>query len=77
MPAGNYAALRITIGAGEGQNWWCVMFPPLCLPAVTSRQELPAAEPYFSPEVSEILESGGGRIEVRFKLLEWWRRVFG
>ncbi|MBE9916741.1 stage II sporulation protein R [Paenibacillus donghaensis] len=29
-PAGNYEALRITLGAGKGQNWWCVLFPPLC-----------------------------------------------
>lgn len=29
-PAGNYEALRITLGRGEGQNWWCVLFPPLC-----------------------------------------------
>lgn len=29
-PAGNYEALRITLGQGEGQNWWCVLFPPLC-----------------------------------------------
>jgi len=35
MPAGYYQALRITIGAGEGQNWWCVMYPPLCIPAAT------------------------------------------
>lgn len=31
FPAGNYEALTITIGEGEGQNWWCVLFPPLCL----------------------------------------------
>ena len=31
FPAGNYEALNITIGAGEGENWWCVLFPPLCL----------------------------------------------
>ncbi|WP_129599200.1 stage II sporulation protein R [Anaerophilus nitritogenes] len=30
LPAGNYEALRVVIGKGEGQNWWCVMFPPLC-----------------------------------------------
>lgn len=29
-PAGDYEALRVTIGAGQGQNWWCVLFPPLC-----------------------------------------------
>jgi len=31
FPAGNYEALNITIGSGEGENWWCVLFPPLCL----------------------------------------------
>ena len=31
FPAGNYEALNITLGEGEGQNWWCVLFPPLCL----------------------------------------------
>lgn len=31
FPAGNYEALNVTIGKGEGQNWWCVLFPPLCL----------------------------------------------
>lgn len=35
MPAGYYQALRITIGEGKGQNWWCVMYPPLCIPAAT------------------------------------------
>ena len=30
LPAGEYKALRIIIGEGEGKNWWCVMFPPLC-----------------------------------------------
>ena len=31
FPAGNYEALTITLGAGEGENWWCVVFPPLCM----------------------------------------------
>lgn len=39
MPAGNYKALRITIGQAQGKNWWCVMYPPLCLPAVTNTDE--------------------------------------
>jgi stage II sporulation protein R len=30
LPSGEYAALRVVIGAGEGRNWWCVLFPPLC-----------------------------------------------
>ncbi len=39
MPAGRYRALRIKIGKAEGHNWWCVMYPPLCLPAVCRNTE--------------------------------------
>ncbi len=39
LPAGNYTALKVILGEGEGHNWWCVMFPPLCLPAVTGKPE--------------------------------------
>ncbi|WP_219834468.1 stage II sporulation protein R [Paenibacillus sp. R14(2021)] len=43
-PAGNYEALRITLGAGAGQNWWCVLFPPLCfVDAVSGEASTPAA----------------------------------
>ncbi|RAP74040.1 stage II sporulation protein R [Paenibacillus montanisoli] len=43
-PAGNYEALRITLGAGAGQNWWCVLFPPLCfVDAVSGESSAPAA----------------------------------
>ncbi|AZN38622.1 stage II sporulation protein R [Paenibacillus albus] len=42
-PAGNYEALRITLGAGAGQNWWCVLFPPLCfVDAVSGEASTPA-----------------------------------
>ena len=47
MPAGRYRALRIKIGKAEGHNWWCVMYPPLCLPAAcgeTSVEENKTAE---------------------------------
>lgn len=39
LPAGEYRALRITLGTGEGQNWWCVIFPQLCLPCVTEQSD--------------------------------------
>jgi stage II sporulation protein R len=42
LPAGNYTALRITIGEARGENWWCVMFPVLCIPAVTYDDSTPA-----------------------------------
>lgn len=37
--AGDYEALRITLGGGEGANWWCVLFPPLCITAATAQDE--------------------------------------
>lgn len=43
-PAGDYEALKVTIGAGEGQNWWCVLFPPLCF------VELASGEKWFGEE---------------------------
>lgn len=44
FPAGNYEALNITLGSGKGENWWCVLFPPLCLlEEGTSDQDIPAA----------------------------------
>ena len=46
LPAGVYEALRITIGEGEGQNWWCVVFPSLCIPAA-------------GKDVSEVAASAG------------------
>ncbi len=40
LPAGEYDALRVVIGSGSGKNWWCVMFPPLCLPAAEGEEKL-------------------------------------
>ena len=39
LPAGNYTALKVILGEGQGHNWWCVMFPPLCIPSVTADTE--------------------------------------
>lgn len=60
LPAGNYTAVRFLIGKAEGQNWWCVMFPPLCLPA--------SGEFFTEQESKEIEQSKN--IEVRFALFE-------
>ncbi|MBQ8732516.1 MAG: stage II sporulation protein R [Oscillospiraceae bacterium] len=69
MPAGQYQAVRITLGEGAGQNWWCVLFPPLCLPAAT---ETP--EDSFSREEQEILEREV-RYEPRFAVVEWFEQL--
>lgn len=63
MPAGTYTALRILIGEGAGQNWWCVMYPPLCLPAASE------ASAYFDGETVELLEAPE-TYEVKLKCVE-------
>ncbi len=64
LPAGTYTALRITLGKGEGHNWWCVMFPPLCIPMSTDRSETEAMLP------QELLNNEGGEIKIKFALFE-------
>lgn len=67
LPAGVYDALRITIGEGEGRNWWCVAFPSLCIGATTGEFEAVAAGAGFSEDLTGALT---GEYEVRFYLLD-------
>ena len=67
LPAGLYDSLRVTIGEGEGKNWWCVTFPTLCMPATTEGFEAVAAGAGFSEELTGSLT---GEYEVRFYLLD-------
>lgn len=67
LPAGNYQALRVLIGEAEGQNWWCVLFPPLCF--VDASNGLAVSEQ--TRQINEEISRQAGP-EIRFKLWEWW-----
>ena len=69
MPSGFYDALRITIGKGEGHNWWCVMYPSLCVGSSVNYNSL--KENTTSSEYN-MMTSGG--FEFRFKLLEYFQK---
>ena len=69
LPAGIYESLRITIGEGQGKNWWCVVFPTLCLPATSDGFEAVAAGAGFDEALLGALEGKQG-YEVRFYLLD-------
>ena len=69
LPAGVYDALRVTIGSGEGENWWCVVFPQLCLPAASAQVEDVAVSAGFSQELGKTLTQDQG-YQVRFWLLD-------
>ncbi len=73
FPAGTYVSLRVTIGEAAGQNWWCVLFPPLCLSSATAEGE--AEDAFVQVGLSKdqygiITETGKTKYKVRFKILE-------
>ena len=70
LPAGVYRTLRVTIGVGEGHNWWCVLFPQMCIPTAVQ----PAAE--FSDEQLKVLERRP-QYEPKFALLELFYTLTG
>ena len=75
FPAGEYISMRVSLGEGAGQNWWCCLFPPLCLGTATVREE--AAEDAcisvgFTPTQYKIItESDKPVYRARFKILEF------
>lgn len=68
LPKGVYTSLRIFIGEGDGQNWWCVMFPPLCLDVATEKAPADDAIGKYSDEEVTLISKKG--YNVKFKLLE-------
>lgn len=74
LPAGEYLALRILIGEGVGQNWWCVVFPPLCTAASAGVPETALAAGLTEDQVSLMTEEDGG-YQLKFKAVELWERL--
>ena len=71
LPAGRYLAVRVVIDKGAGHNWWCVMFPPLCLPAAEA-----------STDIDDVLTDKGVKLveknpkyEPRFKIIELIEKI--
>lgn len=80
FPAGNYDALRIEIGEAEGQNWWCVMFPPLCFVDVTSgvvpdESKEVIKENLNEEEYSLISDNQSSDIKFKFSLVEFFKGI--
>ena len=67
LPAGYYKAVRIIIGEGKGKNWWCIMFPPLCLPSATKKDEI--ISDFLTDEEMNIVTADPD-YEVRFWIVE-------
>lgn len=71
LPAGEYRALRITLGSGEGHNWWCVIFPQLCLPCASDSQC------GYSESAETVMDSFGKpqKIKIKFAFYELLSKI--
>ena len=67
LPAGYYTAVKVVIGEGQGQNWWCVMFPPMCLPAANAECEI---SDVLNTEETEIV-TNSEKYKIKFKIVEF------
>ena len=76
LPAGSYRALRVVLGEGDGRNWWCVVFPPLCLSSVTEVADTALAAGLGEEDVRLITGESGGYV-VKFKCIELWEEFQG
>lgn len=81
FPEGEYVSLRVCIGDAEGQNWWCCLFPPLCLSAASDGSDEDNEEAFISvgltgDQYKVITESDKPKYRVRFKILETIQKMF-
>ena len=70
LPSGVYNALKIEIGEAKGHNWWCVMFPAICLPAVSDDE----INSILNEDEIELINSNN-KYEIRFKLVEIYEKI--
>ena len=74
LPAGEYLALRVLIGEAAGQNWWCVVFPPLCTAAAADTSVSAMVTGFTEEEIKLITEEDSGYI-LKFKVVEFWEEL--
>ena len=79
FPSGFYDALKIEIGKAKGQNWWCVMFPPLCFVDVTSgivpEESKDTIKENLSQEEYDLLSKNNEAINFKFKIVETFQNI--
>lgn len=75
LPAGNYTALRVVIGEGAGKNWWCVVFPPLCLAAAEGGVTETALNAGLTDKDVSLITEENTQYVLKFKSIELWEKL--
>ena len=77
LPAGEYDSLRVTLGGGEGKNWWCILFPSFCTSIAEDAEEDFIGAGFTPDQYGAVKKDSGVRYRVRFKILELFAGWFG
>ncbi len=78
LPAGEYTSVRVMIGEGKGQNWWCVLYPPLCTNQAIALDEESCIEVGLTKDQYNLItENRDGEYKIKFRLLEIMAQAFG
>ena len=71
LPAGDYISLRIILGEGKGHNWWCVVFPPLCMSSVEDKDAFSG----LSDESAKLIIADSGDYKLKFRIIELYQQL--
>lgn len=78
LPAGEYTSVRVVIGNGDGRNWWCVLYPPLCTSLATdNKEEVCIQAGLTKDQYNLITANNSGKYKIKFRFLELASEVFG
>ncbi len=72
LPAGFYDALKVEIGEARGKNWWCILYPPLCLAGASEKNDDVMSDILEDEELEFVKVGSAEGVQIKFKLAEWW-----
>lgn len=76
LPSGEYCSLRVMIGEAEGKNWWCVLFPPLCVGAASGVKEELVSVGFTPDQIRVLTDTESPKYRIRFKILDIIGSIF-
>ncbi len=77
LPAGEYTSVKVLIGEGKGENWWCVLYPPLCTRAAIRYDDDACVDVGLTKDQYSLITQTNGKYKIKFKILEVAAAAFG
>ena len=77
LPSGRYTSVRVLLGSGEGENWWCVLYPPLCTASAIKYDDEACIDVGLTKDQYNLITQSNGKYKVKFKILELTASALG